>query len=423
MFDLIAATHEFTAFGSVDYLKAYFNDRKEKSIELRHLLDSMEDFSEALKICVGKDELRDKISCLSKAINDYNDYLETPSGQSVLEKERFFSKLLTTIKKEYAAILPDENGEADLLDIIEWCMNRNFLQQSVTLFTEWLPSYIVDAKILEIKKKVVIDECNMLTASHETWANYLLRKFDGKFFLEQAKQAVKARMSDEQNSVVLTYTQLMEIVKQREPNVLVLKARVQGKSQGLYSLVKELIKIDNLGEEENPVEKVLAYPEGSGIHFIINNFKYNNCDARTFLTTRSMSTKMSYILLQMLGLIKKETLISFFPMAVGTPITKDVQREIKNEFKKYPRTVAANPNGRRKILDKLVLNGYMDINMDQEQFYDILGLYFKCVYDWRNKFNHAMARNGCKKTSENIKSEILEAINLIRNRNNKGIGE
>jgi hypothetical protein len=188
-----------------------------------------------------------------------------------------------------------------------------------------------------------------------------------------------------------------------------------GKNQELYNLANELIKLDEFAKEKGVLDILLSYQKNSLIHYIINNSPYCAKGIEAYLEKDKVkSLSLSSIIIKLLGGFKKDVLRERFLLADNV---KDIDKEIKKEFKKYPRVIATDTARRKAILEKFISNGDMEINFEKDRFYNLLEKYLICVYEWRNKFNHAAAKNGCKKTSDTIKSEIIEAIALIKEQN------
>ena len=145
IFDLISGAEEFTRFGSIKTLQSYFNN-KNKSSELSILLQTMEEFSDALKICRTssiKEILNKK---LRPALEKFKTLGQQQVGtnNSVSLEEQLFATILTTIDWHYRSLLKENVSE---LDTIRWCVERDLLQQALTLYVEWIPNYIVDNKL------------------------------------------------------------------------------------------------------------------------------------------------------------------------------------------------------------------------------------------------------------------------------------
>jgi len=136
MFTLISGTDEFINFGSVKEIDRYFANRA-KSPALEALLNTMRSFSDAIKIC-RTNKIEDLVKQLKKRIDDFSKVAD----KTVHEK--IFAQIISILKEEYGALL---SSAVSKTDIIEWCIEKGFLQQAMTLCTEWLPVILVDRKI------------------------------------------------------------------------------------------------------------------------------------------------------------------------------------------------------------------------------------------------------------------------------------
>lgn len=145
IFDLISGAEEFTRFGSIKTLQSYFNN-KNKSSELSILLQTMEEFSDALKICRTssiKEILNKKLRPALEKFKTLGQQ-QVSTNNSVSLEEQLFATILTTIDWHYRSLLKENVSE---LDTIRWCVERDLLQQALTLYVEWIPNYIVDNKL------------------------------------------------------------------------------------------------------------------------------------------------------------------------------------------------------------------------------------------------------------------------------------
>lgn len=149
MFTLINGVDEFVRFGSVNAIRDYFRNKR-LSIELQALLDAMEEFSGTIKVCYTG-YIRSALKNLADAMEEFG-ALEEKDLQ-----EKLFDGLLETIYDHYGVLL---SGEASELDIIRWCVDNDFLQQAITLCTEWLPAYMVDNKIAYTDNDLMQYDCD-----------------------------------------------------------------------------------------------------------------------------------------------------------------------------------------------------------------------------------------------------------------------
>ncbi len=135
MFSLITGADEFVKFGSVEALNEYFGKNPPPAVKA--LLEAMNRFSDAIKIC-RTSAIEAELVNLGKHIKTFR---ERPDKDL---KSELFAKIIDTIEREYGHLI---DGSASRLEIIRWCMRKDFWQQAMTLCTEWLPEEIVARKI------------------------------------------------------------------------------------------------------------------------------------------------------------------------------------------------------------------------------------------------------------------------------------
>ena len=164
LFSLISGADEFIRFGSVETLQDYFTNTP-KTQELDNLLQAMQRFSDAIKMCrtsLIKDELR--------TLNVYLQAFKEHHGNTL--QENLFASIIMTLQNEYGALL---EGQATEFDIIRWCERKGFLQQAMTLCTEWLPSYLVSNKIAYTDEPGIMLICEQVgRKTGRSWQQYFI---------------------------------------------------------------------------------------------------------------------------------------------------------------------------------------------------------------------------------------------------------
>ena len=160
MFSIISGAQEFYSFGSVQKIKDYFEKKDAKSEEMKSeqfskLLKCIEAFSDQLKSCCKYKKMTKTIKDLKEQINIYEQYVMDEANETELNKnyrEKFFSKLLPTIREEYKGILNDDGKNKSPL--IRWALQKGYWQQAIIWTTEWIPKYLMDdTKVIKIRDK------------------------------------------------------------------------------------------------------------------------------------------------------------------------------------------------------------------------------------------------------------------------------
>lgn len=143
---LIAGAEEFNKFGSADTLSKYLKNKNCCSSDsLNNLIDSMNNFSEYIKLC--------RAGNFDNAIKDLSEKKDTfkiKYNSNFTNDRLFYYLILPIIEKKYIKLftIKDKPKKEQHLEIIKWCIDNDFLQQALTLFVEWIPDYIVQSKIL-----------------------------------------------------------------------------------------------------------------------------------------------------------------------------------------------------------------------------------------------------------------------------------
>lgn len=154
MFDLIAGADEFQKYGSVQALEEYFGDTEKYGEAFQELFRAMRRFSDAIRIC-RTSVIEQEMGALAEKIRHFRD-----NKGSAIEEE-MFAKIIGVIEKEYGSVIINaDEPEADRrLDIIAWCVRKKFLQQAMTLCSEWIPGILVEKKICYTEDPIVIEKC------------------------------------------------------------------------------------------------------------------------------------------------------------------------------------------------------------------------------------------------------------------------
>lgn len=166
MFDLFSRADTFVNFGSIREIMAYL-EGSVQTRETKILLQTVRDFNHAVRIChTGK------ITILAKKLQEALQNFEMSGAISFQEK--IFLRILKVFKAEYGGLLKEDFTN---LDIIRWCVEKDYLQQALTLCTEWIPSEIVDRHIFYPLKNSIPKECTRKKMPYQTWQQYFLNDF------------------------------------------------------------------------------------------------------------------------------------------------------------------------------------------------------------------------------------------------------
>ncbi|OBZ32251.1 TM1812 family CRISPR-associated protein [Megasphaera sp. DISK 18] len=166
MFNLISGADEFINFGSTREITAYM-EGSNQTAETKVLLQTMRDFTNAVRIC-----RTGKIAPLAGELQEALQNFERAGAISLQEK--IFLRILAIFKMEYGSLLKKDFTK---LDIIRWCVEKGYLQQAMTLCTEWMPEEIIDSHIFYPIHPLIQNDCKEGKTDYQTWQYYFLNTY------------------------------------------------------------------------------------------------------------------------------------------------------------------------------------------------------------------------------------------------------
>lgn len=131
LLDLISGAEEFVRFGSVESVLAYYREKQALSAGLGRLLNAMNKFSKEIKLC--------HYGSLKNSIRELHEALQAFEADKENINDLLLDSLLGRIHAEYDVILSDDIGD---IELIEWCLNKDLLQQALVLYTERMPEIL-----------------------------------------------------------------------------------------------------------------------------------------------------------------------------------------------------------------------------------------------------------------------------------------
>lgn len=148
MYDLVAGAAEFANFGSVKSFDSYFAPRQ-KSPGLQNLLAKMKQFDEAITITRRRTfddavkELKEALQAFDEECHNKGALKNNTSVETV--SDSLIKPLLSRINRDYKELL---QAGGDEIVYIKWCLDHDYLQQALALFTEIVPDFIIKEKKL-----------------------------------------------------------------------------------------------------------------------------------------------------------------------------------------------------------------------------------------------------------------------------------
>ena len=170
IYDMITGFAEFNQFGSVDTLTNYVNTLESPDVQIKKLIASMGDFSEAVRLS-SRGMFQTSMEDIHTVLTD----IETAKKETAidaLEGHKNFEiealKLMSNkIQNNYKTVL--DNKEDDLA-YIDWCLANGYLQQALALFAEFVPRAILDSKMISLDESIFpTTSDNELSASMESF--------------------------------------------------------------------------------------------------------------------------------------------------------------------------------------------------------------------------------------------------------------
>ncbi|MFC4803846.1 TM1812 family CRISPR-associated protein [Filifactor villosus] len=136
MFDMINGVSEFVGTGNArqliklqENLKAPNSNGIDKS-KAKDFVDSLQSFSDAIALC--------RVDDIEKSIEEITDNiknLEDDTTQDIFVQ--MFKTLIPTVKEK----LYIDKASPSILDLAQWCLENNMLQQAVTIYNEKILDY------------------------------------------------------------------------------------------------------------------------------------------------------------------------------------------------------------------------------------------------------------------------------------------
>ena len=170
IYDMITGFAEFNQFGSVDTLTNYVNTLENPDAQIKKLIASMGDFSEAVRLSsrgmfqTSMEDIHTVLTDIERAKKETA--IDALDGHKNFEIEAL--KLMSNkIQNNYKTVL--DNKEDDLA-YIDWCLANGYLQQALALFAEFVPRAILDSKMISLDESIFpTTSDNELSASMESF--------------------------------------------------------------------------------------------------------------------------------------------------------------------------------------------------------------------------------------------------------------
>ncbi|MBQ7432113.1 MAG: hypothetical protein IJV50_01390 [Lachnospiraceae bacterium] len=129
-YELVTAMRIFQQYGWGDDLKRYFDSEKDADQNIKDLMQALTDASDSIKLC----KVNEFDQAISRVSRYYNELERHRSGKNTL-----LEIILQDIKEQYGDLLViDENEQMKNRPLhyvkqIKWCLEKNFIQQALTI--------------------------------------------------------------------------------------------------------------------------------------------------------------------------------------------------------------------------------------------------------------------------------------------------
>lgn len=147
--DLAAALNAFLEYGRADLFTKYYakyneiKNRTNCNYPEKNIISSMTNISNAILLS-DADGFIGGIAALKEEIEKY----ETNESN----KDPFFELIIKDIKDSYGELFDCDNIIHNLDILINWCINRKFIQQALTLLESKTPEFVFDYGFIYAKK-------------------------------------------------------------------------------------------------------------------------------------------------------------------------------------------------------------------------------------------------------------------------------
>lgn len=384
LFTLVAGTEEFASYGNVNQIKRYFAEIDNKSEILIKLLDTMEEFSERIKISSKLQNLCATIESLDQAIQKYKQFLLT--ADNISEQEEFFGKLLPTIEKEYASVISKKDDISSIPEIIKWCVNKGLLQQALTFYTERMPEFLVKSGLVTVLDKKAEHECKSKGKSWSCWEVYLFKSYvpvNSKNNLKGSLQ--NSTLSYENVRCFLEKNYTIDEISELLPDNNFVFA-------DFLNQVKQLELKCYL--ENNYLETIMNLNENSLLKIILLKSKPENTSFERYIATRLKKTNQNIrkILFSAVTLLPKNYILELF------------------NLKKTAEKIFCSRRGAFKMM---LDNKVIATKLPETVLLQIVDDYVKNIINVRNNINHANGVNKGRVENYSISNIILKNITIL----------
>lgn len=396
LFQLIAGVEEFINFGSVHALEKYYRG-KELSHPLQKLLDAMHDFAEAIKLC-HYGQFGDTIVKLHDSISDFKRQASDDTEDILM------ARLIGRIHDNYHDLVAIR--EKDDIRVIRWCVENDYLQQALTLYTERIPEHLGLKGLITQRRdeyRKLVDACGKDVRSPNF---YLLNVYKTETKDDKSK-AETAHFQSLGNTVGNA------ISKMQDKYIALIK--------GIPAALKENLSFGEwYAQVERLIEKICANIKLLASSAPIDKTNIVCADVEKLRAQYELLARVAQNQFDDLSPEELKPLKIFFdklkPQLETQPPAKKrktilnalMQMKI-DDAKKYFPPLVCRRNVQIFRLKMMIDAQIFDLHFDEEIFFSIMEKYFRLKVE-RNHSNHAHEGSGEFKTADELRQFMRDAL-------------
>lgn len=374
LFQLIAGVEEFVNFGSVHALEKYYEGRK-ISPPLEKLRNAMKNFAESIKLCYYG-QFKETIENLHDAVSDFNK-VKSNDVEDIL-----MSRLIGRIQNSYHELIAIR--EKDDIRVIRWCLNNDYLQQALTLYTERIPEYLGEKGFI-MQSEEEINKLTVLVNKDEMGRNrfyYLLnvctpRRDPTEEAFKELCAAVKRETIGKKNIDVDAWIDSLNSRLSPFNTSISDEVRLRSQVETFNKIRQNPMLLTNLTSSElDPIRKIID--------------KLSN-----ELAAEEKVYMRKKIIFDFVNHLSNKDFAKFFP---GVVFAKNILDKFPRAYKVY----------------KLLADEIFSVK-NTETFLNIMEKYF-LIQNERNHSNHARADFGKLATAKGVKDFMNDALKEIEDK-------
>lgn len=381
LFQLISGVEEFVQFGSVKALKNYYDaqDQNTLSPKLNRLIRAMENFSDEIKLC-HYGQFRQAIIELHDAVHDFE--ADENNAQDML-----MARLIDRIREDYRELL--KTRELDDLKVIRWCIDNDYMQQALTLYTERLPEYIGEHDLLKLAPADVkkLDDKVRKDDMHRNRWFYFINEYSSSYSNDQFRTAaIKIYFNEIKDNALLAIRKNKFDYDEWWSNLSARLEEGHAPCTDEARLRVQMKLFEALRADATPL-MTPDDPMLDPIREIINKLSAQLEDLQ------KPKERFNRILQFLQTEIKSDEINKYFP-------------DLQERFSCAARFPKALP------IYRMLCAKVFEVDMSDEQFLSIMDKYFR-LKDERNHSNHARADSGEFKTAPALKEFMLSGLDEL----------